>query len=474
MQLLPQRPSRLADHEVLPRLATLVEHDRATTCEMLVLIGRAEARRLYAPTEYPSLFRYCVGKLRMSEDMAWKRIQAARAVRKFPAILAMLADGRLHLTAVVRLAPHLTRDNAGELLQAAAGLPKQALGELLAARFPHPDLAACVQALAAPLPGRVSSPAELAPEPVAFASHYSAGTSETQLVPEPVAPPVPVAPPDLPARITPLAPGRFGVQFTIGQAAHDKLRYAQALASHAVPGGALAEILERALDAYIQKLEKQKFAATSRPRPAAKHSSADPRHVPAAVVREVCLRDEGRCTFVSGQGERCESRDFLELDHVTPVARGGQSTAANVRLRCRTHNQHAAEQAFGAGFMERKREEARRRAEAKLAAARAKETERARKEAYARELEANAAARARALEVMPWLRALGVRADEARRAPARRATTADVGSFAPTAPRPASAARPPPSRGTGDRPARASRRLRRARSRAARRPTARR
>ena len=470
----PQRPSRLADHEVLPRLATLVERDRATTAEMLELIGRAEARRLYAPTEYPSLFRYCVGRLRMSEDMAWKRIQAARAVRKFPAILAMLADGRLHLTAVVRLAPHLTKDNAGELLQATANLSKQALGELLAARFQRPDLAACVQALAAPLPGRVSSPAELAPEPVAFASHYSAGTSETQLVPEPVAPPVPVAPPDLPARITPLAPGRFGVQFTIGQAAHDKLRYAQALASHAVPGGALAEILERALDAYIQKLEKQKFAATSRPRPAAKHSSADPRHVPAAVVREVCLRDEGRCTFVSGQGERCESRDFLELDHVTPVARGGQSTAANVRLRCRTHNQHAAEQAFGAGFMERKREEARRRAEAKLAAARAKETERARKEAYARELEANAAARARALEVMPWLRALGVRADEARRAPARRATTADVGSFAPTAPRPASAARPPPSRGTGDRPARASRRLRRARSRAARRPTARR
>ena len=434
MQLSPQRSSRFADHEVLPRLATLVEHDRATTAEMLVLIGRAEARRLYAPTEYPSLFRYCVGRLRMSEDMAWKRIQAARAVRKFPAILAMLADGRLHLTAVVRLAPHLTRDNAGELLQATAHLSKQALEELLAARFPQPDFVERVSALevpasslrpkqdstAAAAPSQPSvAPGELAPEPVAFASPCSAGTSETQLVPEPVALPGPTAPPDLPARITPLAPGRFGVQFTIGQAAHDKLRYAQALASHAVPGGALADLFERALDAYIARLEKQKFAATSRPRPASQRPSANPRHVPAAVVREVCRRDEGRCTFVSENGTRCESQELLELDHVTPVARGGQSIAANVRLRCHTHNQYEAERGFGAGFMERKREEARRRAEAKLAAARAKETERARKEAYARELEANAEARARALEVMPWLRALGVRADEARRAAAR-------------------------------------------------------
>jgi len=225
-----------------------------------------------------------------------------------------------------------------------------------------------------------------------------------QLAPGPVAPPAPAAAPELPARIAPLAPGRFGVQFTFGQAAHDKLRYAQALASHAVPGAALAEVFERALDAYIARLEKQKFAATSRPRPDSLRPSANPRHVPAAVVREVCLRDEGRCTFVSEQGKRCESRDFLELDHITPVAKGGESTAANVRLRCHTHNQYEAEREFGAGFMERKRAEARRRAEQKRSAAQARVAERERREQYARELAANAPARERAMKAMPWLR----------------------------------------------------------------------
>jgi hypothetical protein len=47
------------------------------------------------------------------------------------------------------------------------------------------------------------------------------------------------------------------------------------------------------------------------------------------------------------------------LDHVEPLARGGDATVANLRLRCRTHNQYEAERSFGSEFMHRKREEAR-------------------------------------------------------------------------------------------------------------------
>jgi hypothetical protein len=108
----------------------------------------------------------------------------------------------------------------------------------------------------------------------------------------------------------------------------------------------------------------------------------------------------------------------LELDHATPVAKGGESTVDNVRLRCRTHNQRAAEMAFGAGFMERKRQEARRRAEQKRATAVAKAAECARREARARELEADKAAQASAMEVVPFLRKLGFSDREARRAAA--------------------------------------------------------
>jgi hypothetical protein len=98
-----------------------------------------------------------------------------------------------------------------------------------------------------------------------------------------------------------------------------------------------------------------------------------------------------------------------------------------VRLRCRTHNQYAAECAFGAGFMSRKREVAQRASDAARSRAAAAEEARALAAAAADDARALAAAGAKeaaaraaaAQEVVPWLRVLGLRADEARRAAER-------------------------------------------------------
>jgi hypothetical protein len=89
------------------------------------------------------------------------------------------------------------------------------------------------------------------------------------------------------------------------------------------------------------------------------------------VKRVVVKRDQCRCTYVSESGRRCEARKRLEFDHEVAVARGGESTVENVRLRCRAHNQYEAERTYGAEFMRRKREasaERRHRAGARAAA----------------------------------------------------------------------------------------------------------
>jgi 5-methylcytosine-specific restriction endonuclease McrA len=54
----------------------------------------------------------------------------------------------------------------------------------------------------------------------------------------------------------------------------------------------------------------------------------------------------------------------LEVDHVIPAARGGPATTANLRLRCRAHNQHEADRVFGKGFMDEKRQAGRARSPA--------------------------------------------------------------------------------------------------------------
>jgi hypothetical protein len=410
--------SHLSDHTLLRDLAALVARDRTTTAALLAHIAEVDARQLYLPAAYPSMFAYCVRELRLSEEAAFKRIHAARVARRFPAIFEALAQGRLHLSSVVLLAPHLTEHTVDELLAAATHRTKTEIERLLAERFPRPDLLAWVTAIPGSLvtrsaepqapehcdnqhaPGRVGEDASQAPGPV---EKLSPGTVPTQHAPGRVG--------DRP-RVTPLAPGRFGVQCTISQSTHDKLRYAQALLGHEFPSGDIATIFERALDALIPQLERRKFAASARPRHGHRRSTANPRHVPADVKRTVWERDQGQCTFVSENGHRCSARTRLEFDHVDPVARGGEASVVGIRLRCRAHNQYAAECTFGTEFMRHKR-----RAAAETRAARARAAAWA--AAQIREAkQAAAAEHAREQDVVPWLRALGFNAAEARRAAA--------------------------------------------------------
>ena len=159
--------------------------------------------------------------------------------------------------------------------------------------------------------------------------------------------------------MAPLSPRRYALQLTMSQELHDKLRYAEQLLSHQIPAGDVAAVLERALDALISRLEKQKFAATRKPRPLAPRAPSGGRYIPAEVKRAVWERDCGRCTFVSESGKRCPARTLLEFDHIDEVARGGRATIGRIRLRCRAHNQYGAERTFGVEFMHHKREGAR-------------------------------------------------------------------------------------------------------------------
>jgi hypothetical protein len=43
-----------------------------------------------------------------------------------------------------------------------------------------------------------------------------------------------------------------------------------------------------------------------------------------------------------GTHGRCSERGFLEFHHVIPFADGGETSVANLELRCRAHNQHEA------------------------------------------------------------------------------------------------------------------------------------
>src|SRR5688500_4890037 len=98
----------LRDDELLARVEALATRERGATAELVAHLAELDVRKLHVPAGYSSLFTYCCDSLRLSEHAAYNRIQAARAARRFPIVLDLLAEGAVNLTTVKLLAPHLT------------------------------------------------------------------------------------------------------------------------------------------------------------------------------------------------------------------------------------------------------------------------------------------------------------------------------------------------------------------------------
>ncbi|MBK8232207.1 MAG: hypothetical protein IPK72_16890 [Candidatus Eisenbacteria bacterium] len=124
---------RLADHDLIRAVIALAGRARAVTAELLVHLGELDARRLHLAAGCASTFAYCIEVLRMSEPAAYHRITAARAARKFPALVRHLRSGELHLSGVCLLAPVLTEANVDHWIARARGQSKRALERLLGA-----------------------------------------------------------------------------------------------------------------------------------------------------------------------------------------------------------------------------------------------------------------------------------------------------------------------------------------------------
>ncbi len=470
----PAELKSLSDHEITDRLVEAYTVERHQATDVVAYLVEVERRELHVEAGFASLFAFCVDRLGMSVDVAGNRIYAVRVAAQYPDVLDMLADGRVYISGLRLLGPHLTRSNHRELLDAASGKSKRDIEVLVAQRFPRPDEGPSIRKLprsSRPAPqlallrgvdsptqrdgsdqgadGATSSaaaadnsvPQDASPFGKITSVDASASSTSTSTPPPVVAAPTgcasetgaetaPPAPEDRESHplaspttsqgphkaspdnrhhegTTPLSEDRYKVTFSAGKAVVAKLEHAKALLSHAIPGGDLEQIIDRALTALIERVEKQRFGAPSSrkrrtteasaqqgldnsvaegPATTTPEASAGPtpetartvagepgdasgevdavlgagtksprdgsgdersRYIPAAVRREVYERDGGCCTYQGPDGHRCAETRWLEFDHRHEWARGGPSTADNIRLRCRMHNAYAARRSYG-------------------------------------------------------------------------------------------------------------------------------
>lgn len=370
----------LSDADLLRRLYGALRKARWDEVDLISLVAEVDARKLYAREAKPSMFVYCTEVLHLSEQEAYLRITVARASREYPILLAMLRDGRLHLSGIARLTKYLTRENRDDVLKRAVHRSRREIEKLIAELEPCPDVPPAMRKLptqraAVPWAGSGAADTQRAGSGVAgsngngTAQGVTAGGPGRGLCLDRVEGPgleirpggasaTPRAGSPPPATVKPLAPARYKVEFTAGAELHDKLERLQALMRSTVPDGDLAKIIDAAVTEKLERLEARRFAKTRSPRKSLAETDTTPgsRHIPAAVRRAVHERDGGRCTFQDARGRRCTARDRLEFHHHRqPYGRGGAHSVYNLRLMCRAHNQLLAELDYGEEKMARSR-----------------------------------------------------------------------------------------------------------------------
>lgn len=268
----------LTDDELLAHTRALVGRSNRLLAELLAHLAEVETRGIHRTRACSSLYTYCIYELRFSEDEAFRRVAAARLVKRFPALIDAIGAGELHLTGLLLLGPHLTETNHVEVLARAKHRTKREIAALVRVLDPLPPVPARIEPLG-PAPARVVPspatwtafthalrpvrelsagerpgdwlddtdrndvpPAEVSGFPKAGDGHAASADSRTQ---------------------PHLEPQRYGVQFTATEEYVRLVEEARALLSHAAPRVTLAEIHLRAMRTFVAELRKQKYAVTT-------------------------------------------------------------------------------------------------------------------------------------------------------------------------------------------------------------------
>ena len=343
----------LPDHVVAQRFDAHAVQQRTDAPVFIAELAEFDARKLWAPVGYHSMYDYCLKKHLLDHHLTCRWIAIARVGQRYPVIFPALADGRLSQTTVLMLRPFLLSHTALALIQEAMGKTKRQVEKLLASKFPQQDVPTLLQTWTQPR--AMIEPAQVRPANATAQEALSNNlVAPARVVPSNLPPAATLMVPLVQrAKVAPLSPGRNALQVTIDDETVELFEKAKDLLSHALPNADAGTVLKRALQYLVRDLERRKFAQVEHPR-AAERATDGPR-VSSEVKRQVRDRDGDACAFEGPDGNRCGSRYQLEWDHRHPVALGGRSTTENVRQLCRAHNQYEADRRFGRGFMERKR-----------------------------------------------------------------------------------------------------------------------
>jgi hypothetical protein len=353
----------VSNTELIKSLKQLVQKEQDLTLHILRLINEVEARGLYLELAYSTITEYCIHELGYGDSSAGRRVRVARLIRKVPEVYDLLIKKKLSFSAAVQVASVLSPDNKDDLLPQLIGKSRSQIERLLAGyQIPRriadqarptmvKKLVRVERAPAGILPGGpgeahpaanmevdVESLRETRPEELGEMPRHCDGANA----------PMPGA---ALVEVKEVVERMFEIRFAGDDELMELINFMRSHLSHRFPKGAgFLDIFKYAMR-YVKDREDLALQKESTRKAA---SRTDSRHIPAKTKQQVWKRDKGRCTYVGVNHKRCNSDYLIQFDHYPiPHARGGRSTADNLRLLCAKHNRHAAEKTYGEAAIKR-------------------------------------------------------------------------------------------------------------------------
>jgi 5-methylcytosine-specific restriction endonuclease McrA len=312
--------------------------ERELLVDNLWALAALDKRKAVVALGFSSLFAFCTQYLGLSKPESWRRKTAARLLARFPILAEYLADKRLSLGSVCHLREVLDESRLDEILSRAAGRTEEEVEALAAALKPQPAPADLFRKLPTPA-AKPAAQQQLDLGPARPGTEPHVESREVR------------APERQAGTIKPINAEQHVLRITVSSEFKADLDALRDELSHKLPGATLEQLLHECVRERLKVCRRRRWGAGKKN--AASPPKKGKRFNPAAVKHEVWVRDEGRCTYVGPTGHRCNSTHQVEIHHLHPHERGGPATVENLTLRCRAHNQYAAEQDYGAEHIAR-------------------------------------------------------------------------------------------------------------------------
>jgi hypothetical protein len=290
--------AQITDPELLSQTKRLVQEERDVLTEVLQHLHEIDRRKLFSDLGYRSLFDYAVEELKYSEGQAGRRLQAMRLIREIPEVEKKITTGALSLSNISQAQNFFRNKSEKTLVSRGEKLEVLKALENKSAREGQKEL--------------------LKIEPLATFP------KERERV---------------------LTEDHSEVRFVLDREVKKKLEEVRALIGPKGATMSFPELLDFMANMSVQTLKAKRFGkkisqTPTQITPAPEPRSHNPRYVSKKTAHLVWQRDGLKCT-------KCGGTRNLNIDHIQPVARGGQSNIDNLRVLCFSCNQREAIKEFG-------------------------------------------------------------------------------------------------------------------------------